>query len=44
MFGYIFAIFLTLSDTFCQQILNLSVDRTEIILCPGCDGIIKFRR
>lgn len=35
-------VFLSLSNTFCQQILYLAVHRSKIILCPGCDGIVEL--
>lgn len=44
MLRYIFAVFLALPDTFREEIFNLSVDGTEIILGPGSDIIIQFFR
>ena len=38
----ILSVFLSLSDAFCQQILDLAVDRAEIIFRPGGDGIIQL--
>ena len=38
------ALFLALAYTFCQQILNLSVDRTEIILRPCGNGGVQLGR
>ncbi len=40
----IFAVFLTLTYTFGQQILYLPVHRPEIILRPGSNGLIQLRR
>ena len=42
--GYVTAVFLPLLDTFRQQILDLTVYRTEIVLCPGGDGVVQFGR
>ena len=42
MFGYIFAVFLSLPDTFREEIFNLSVDGAKIILGPGGDSIIEL--
>ena len=38
----VFAVFLSLPDTFGQKILDLSVDRTEIILRPGGNGGVEL--
>ena len=42
MFGYILAVFLSLPDTFREEIFNLSVDGAKIILGPGGDSIIEL--
>ena len=44
MFGYIFAVFPALPDTFREEILDLSVDRAEIVLRPGGDIVIQLFR
>ena len=41
---YIFAVFLTLAYTFCQQIFYLPVDAAKIILGPCGYSIIQLRR
>lgn len=35
-------VFLSLSDTFCQQIFYLAIHRSKIIFCPGCDGVVEL--
>ena len=40
MLGDIFPVFLSLADTFCKKIFDLSVDRTKIIFSPCGNGII----
>lgn len=42
LFRHIRSVFLPLSDAFCQKIFNLPVHRAEIILCPGCNCVIKL--
>ena len=37
---HIAAFLQALFDTFCQQILNLPIDRAEVIFCPGGNGVI----
>ena len=44
MLRNIFTVLFTLSDAFGEKIFNLSVNGTEIVLCPGCQLIIqRFR-
>lgn len=38
--GYILSVFLTLFDTFCQKIFNLTIYRAKIVLRPGGNGIV----
>lgn len=40
--GNIFAVLFALPDTFGQQIFNLSVHGTKVILRPGSNGMIQF--
>ena len=40
--GAIAAVFTPLLDAFRQQILNLTVNGTEIVFGPGGDGIVKL--
>ena len=42
MLGDVFAVFLSLTDTLCQQIFNLPVDGSKIILCPGSDLLVQL--
>ena len=41
--GNVLSVFLPLFYAFCQQILDLTVDGTEIILCPRGNGVVKLR-
>ena len=43
-FRNIFAVLFALAYTLGKKIFNLSVDRAEVVLCPGCDLVIKFGR
>ncbi len=42
MFRHIFPVFLPLPHTFRQEILDLAIDGTEIILRPRGDGVVQF--
>lgn len=42
--GYIFSVFLSLPHALRQKILYLSVDGAEIILRPGCNGVVELGR
>ena len=38
----LFPVFLSLPYALRQQVFDLPVDGAEIILCPGCDGIVQL--
>ena len=42
MFGYIFAVFPALPDTFREEILDLSVDRAKIVLRQAAISLYSF--
>ena len=42
--GHIFAVLLSLPDALGQEVFDLSVDGTEVVLCPCGDGVIELRR
>lgn len=44
LIGNVFSVLFTLTDTLGQEIFDLSVHRTEVILCPCGDSIIQLRR
>ena len=43
-FGNILSVLLALANALCKQIFNLSVYGAKVVLCPGCDGVVEFRR
>ena len=40
--GHVLSVLFPLFYTFGQQIFDLSVYRTEVVLCPGSNGVIKL--
>ena len=42
--GHVFPILFSLPDALGQEVLDLSVDGTEVVLGPRGDGVIKLRR
>ncbi len=41
-FGDVFAIFLVLFDAGGEKIFDLTIDRAEIIFCPGCEFLVEL--
>ena len=42
--GHVLAVFLSLAHAFGQEVLDLTVERTEIVLRPRRKGVIKLWR
>ena len=40
--GYVASVLFSLFDAFCQQVLDLSVDASEVILRPGGKGVVEL--
>ena len=43
-FGNILSVLFSLANALCKQIFNLPVYGAKVVLCPGCDGVVEFRR